>query len=250
MAARGTARSQFRRGPAGPDECALNERERGHSARPLRNHLLGGERRPWRLSLLARRQPRCWSHGRGARHRGAAGRCAPRADARLALARRRRWAAAARITPLSITVRAAARLPLSYRCTWRRPAAPAPPFYRLPPPLIPPTSASPLPACLAVSPCTTPLARIPRPLHPQEQPHSHPNAASLCPTWQACCLALLVEEGTRVSAASVAVRHSAAGLSWAGAGQVQARAGSRLWCTYVSAACGAVWCTYGPTRER
>ena len=182
--------------------------------------------------------------------RGAAGRCAPRADARLALARRRRWAAAARITPLSITVRAAARLPLSYRCTWRRPAAPAPPFYRLPPPLIPPTSASPLPACLAVSPCTTPLARIPRPLHPQEQPHSHPNAASLCPTWQACCLALLVEEGTRVSAASVAVRHSAAGLSWAGAGQVQARAGSRLWCTYVSAACGAVWCTYGPTRER
>ena len=53
MAARGTARSQFRRGPAGPDECALNERERGHSARPLRNHLLGGERRPWRLSLLA-----------------------------------------------------------------------------------------------------------------------------------------------------------------------------------------------------
>ena len=122
------------------------------------------------------------------------------------------------------------------------PAAPAP----HPPPPPPP----PLPACLAVSPCTMPLVRIPRPLHPQEQPHSHPNAASLCPTWQACCLALLVEEGTRVSAASVAVRHSAAGLSWAGAGQVQARAGSRLWCTYVSAACGAVWCTYGPTRER
>ena len=148
MAARGTARSQFRRGPAGPDECAMNERERGHSARPLRNHLLGGERRPWRQSLLASGAA-AGRTARGARHRGAAGRCAPRAGARLALALRRRWAAAARITPLSITVRAVPCLPPPYRCTWRRPAAPAPPFYRLPPSPTLPTSAISLPSCLS-----------------------------------------------------------------------------------------------------
>ena len=93
--------------------------------------------------------PHCWSRGRRARRRGAAGRCAPWGSARLALGRTRRWAAAAQITPLSITVRAVPCLPPPYRCTWRRPAAPAPPFYRLPPSPTLPTSAISLPSCLS-----------------------------------------------------------------------------------------------------
>ena len=87
-------------GTAGRDECAMNERERIRSSRLLCNRLLGGERRPWRLSERCR--PRCCcSHGRGARRRGAAGRCAPWAasDSRslgcaagLPRLRSRRWA--------------------------------------------------------------------------------------------------------------------------------------------------------------
>ena len=99
-------------GTAGRDECAMNERERIRSSRLLCNRLLSGERRPWRLSERCR--PRCCcSHGRGARRRGAAGRCAPWAasDSRslgcaAGLPRLR-----CQITPLGITVRAAARLP-------------------------------------------------------------------------------------------------------------------------------------------
>ena len=84
----GMALSENRRatnagGTAGRDECAMDERERIRSSRLLCNRLLGGERRPWRLSERCR--PRCCcSHGRGARRRGAvaaysgaAGRCAP-----------------------------------------------------------------------------------------------------------------------------------------------------------------------------
>ena len=91
--------------------------------------------------------PCCWSRGRGARRRGAAGWCARWGSARLALARTRRWAAAAQITPLSIIVRAAAPYlcmpPLPPPCTWRRPAVPAPSFHRLPPSPTLRTSATP-----------------------------------------------------------------------------------------------------------
>ena len=115
-------------------------------------------------------RPCCWSHGRGARRRGAAGWCARWSSARLALARTRRWAAAAQIMPLSIAVRAApcclharARGAALWLPRRRFTGCPRPPPYPPPPPRSAPhprLSVSP------VTPCAMPLARIPRPLHP------------------------------------------------------------------------------------
>ena len=73
----GMALSENRRatnagGTAGRDECAMNERERIRSSRLLCNRLLGGERLPWRPSLLAHRA--ALAAGRAAVERGAVAR--------------------------------------------------------------------------------------------------------------------------------------------------------------------------------
>ena len=70
MAAREPARATNAGGPAARDECVGHER--GRSAWPLCNRLLGGDRQPWRPSLLARRV--ALIAGRAAAERGAAAR--------------------------------------------------------------------------------------------------------------------------------------------------------------------------------
>ena len=107
MAAREPPRATNAGGPAARDECVGHECERGRSARPLAiASSAASDRRGGRVYWHTPCRPCCWSRGRGARRRGTAGWCARWGSARLALARTRRWAAAAQITPLSIAVRA------------------------------------------------------------------------------------------------------------------------------------------------
>ena len=222
MAAREPPRATNAGGPAARDECVGHERERGRSARPLAIASSAASDCRGGRSIGTPCRPCCWSHGRGARRRGAAGWCARWSSARLALARTRRWAAAAQIMPLSIAVRAApcclharARGAALWLPRRRFTGCPRPPPYPPPPPRSAPRprlSVSP------VSPCAMPLARIPRPLHPrQQQPHNPPLFGRLCR-----CAASR-EESTLVRAASMAVRHSAAPR-----GLVQAHARSRV----------------------
>ena len=130
-------------------------------------------------------RPCCWSHGRGARRRGAAGWCARWGSAPLALARTRRWAAAAQITPLSITVRAAPCLHARARGAALR--LPRRRFTGCPrpPPYPPPPSPSP-PVCLArlaVRHVTGPHPLTAPPATAATRPSPpHPNAAPLWPT--------------------------------------------------------------------
>ena len=74
IAAREPARATNAGGAAARDECVGHAR--GRSIRSLRNRLLGGERRPWRPSLLARCAAlNCWVAR--PRRRRVARRCAP-----------------------------------------------------------------------------------------------------------------------------------------------------------------------------
>ena len=161
-----------------------HERERGRSARPLAIASSAASDCRGGRSIGTPCRPCCWSHGRGARRRGAAGWCARWSSARLALARTRRWAAAAQIMPLSIAVRAApcclharARGAALWLPRRRFTGCPRPPPY--PPPPSPPAYLS-RPSCRAPCHWPTSLGR------PKQQPHDpplpHPNAAPLWPT--------------------------------------------------------------------
>ena len=148
MAAREPPRATNAGGPAARDECVGHERERGRSARPLAiassaaSDRRGG-RVYWRtvppLLLVARPWSAAPRHGRLVRALGQRPTRA-RPDAPLGC----------RGSDHAAEQRGARRTMLPACPTgWRRPVAPAPPFYRLPPSPTLPTSAISLPSCLS-----------------------------------------------------------------------------------------------------
>ena len=182
MAAREPPRATNAGGPAARDECVGHERERGRIARPLAiassaaSDRRGG-RVYWRtvppLLLVARPWSAAPRHGRLVRALGQRPTRA-RPDAPLGC----------RGSDHAAEHRGARRTMLPACPTgWRRPVAPAPPFYRLPPSPTLPTPATPL--CPPSPPiCLTRLAvRHATGPHPTTAPPPPTAATQPSPLW-------------------------------------------------------------------
>ena len=230
MAAREPARATNAGGPAARDECVGHERERGRSARPLAiASSAASDRRGGRVywhtvpPLLLVARP--WS-------------AAPRRG-RLVRALGQRPTRARPDAPLgcrgsdhAAEHHGARRTMPACPCTWRRPAAPAPPFYRLPPSPTLPTSAISLPSCLSRpsrrAPCHWPAS------HDRSTPanSSHTTLPSLADS--VGVLPRAVREGGYSSARGKCGRAPLGRVSWAGTGTREiSRLGIRLGCTLV-----------------
>ena len=218
------SRRRFRRvaatnagGPAAREECVRHECERGRSARPLAiassaaSDRCGG-RVYWHtvppLLLVARPWSAAPRRGRLVRALGQRSTRA-RPDAPLGC----------RGSDHAAEHHGARRTMPACPCTWRRPAAPAPPFYRLPPSPTLPTSATPLcspspPICLtrhAVRHATGP--------HPSTAPpanSSHTTLPSLADS--VGMLPRAVRGGRYSSARGKCGRAPLGRVSWAGTG--------------------------------